>query len=361
MSRTIRKRAVRTVVTLLVIILVLPAGGFLYRAYRHRALAKATKIDPAKGVDDGLFAPIGGIEQWISIRGQDRDNPALLILHGGPGYALSPLPRSFLFRWTGEFTLVEWDQRGAGRTFGRSGPLEPGVTIERMVLDGLEVAEFVRGRLRKPKVVLLGVSWGSNIGVQMAKARPELFYAYVGTGQSVSQHKYRSLAYAQLLADARARNDSLAIRELEANGPPPYDSIARASVHTKWANAYEPGQPSRWDLLSTALFESDAGIGELRDYARGVADSQDHFRQAVEASDLSAIGTGFAVPFFVFQGAQDRVTPVEPVRAYVDSLNASPKQLVLIPNAGHNAVVTKSDEFLSLLVRWVRPLAAPSR
>jgi pimeloyl-ACP methyl ester carboxylesterase len=193
--------------------------------------------------------------------------------------------------------------------------------------------------------------------VQMAKARPDLFYAYVGTGQAVNQRKYRPLAYAQLLAEARKRNDREAMEQLEANGPPPYDSIARAIVHTKWANAYEPGQLSAWNLLSIVLFDSDAGPRDLRDYARGIATSQDHFREAVEASDLLAIGTDFEVPFFVFHGALDRVTPTQPVQAYVDSIMAPQKQLVLIPDAGHNVMVTKSDEFLSLLVQRVRPLA----
>jgi pimeloyl-ACP methyl ester carboxylesterase len=360
MGRRIWRITKRTLLAVLVLILALTASGLAYRAYRHHELAKATVIDLVSGIDEAFFTKIGGIDQWISIRGQQRDNPVLLLLHGGPGFALSPMPRNFLFRWTQHFTLVQWDQRGAGKTFGKSGPLEPSVTIARMVLDGVEVAEFLRAKLHKPKMVLVGISWGSNIGVQMAKARPDLFYAYVGTGQAVNQRKYRPLAYAQLLAEARKRNDRQAVEELEANGPPPYDSTARATVHTKWANAYEPGQPSAWNLLSIVLFDSDAGPRDLRDYARGIATSQDHFREAVEASDLVAIGTDFEVPFFVFQGALDRVTPAQPVQAYVESITAPQKQLVLIPDGGHNVMVTKSDEFLSLLVQRVRPLATHS-
>jgi pimeloyl-ACP methyl ester carboxylesterase len=234
------------------------------------------------------------------------------------------------------------------------------VTIARMALDGLEVTEFVRRKLHSPKIVLVGVSWGSNLGVQMVKAQPDLFYAYVGTGQAVNQHKSRPLAYAELLADAHARNDRQAIRELEANGPPPYDSTAKATVYTKWANAYEPGLPSRWGLLSIILFDSDAGLRDLRAYVRGLADSQEHFHEAVEATDLAAIGMDFTVPFFVFQGALDRVTPVNPVQAYVDSITSPQKELVLIPNAGHNVIATRSDEFLNLLVQRVRPLAIQS-
>jgi pimeloyl-ACP methyl ester carboxylesterase len=132
------------------------------------------------------------------------------------------------------------------------------------------------------------------------------------------------------------------------------------SFFTRWANAYEPGQPSAWKLMSIVLFESDAGPRDIRDYARGITTSQDHFREAVEAADLPSMGTDFAIPFLVFQGALDRVTPAQPVRAYVDSITARQNQLVLIPNAGHNVMATPNDEFLSLLVQRVRPLAIQS-
>ena len=341
----------------LVLVLVPVGGALAYRAYRHHQIARATAIDPVSGVDESLFARIGGIDQWIAIRGQNRDNAVLLILHGGPGFALSPLPRNVYFGWTRHFTVVQWDQRGAGRTFGRSGPIDAEVTIERMALDGVEVAELLCGKLHQAKIVLVGLSWGSILGVEMVRARPDLFHAYVGTGQVVNQHEYKAVAYAQLLAEAHARNDPQAIEELEANGPPPYDSLSRASVHTKWANAFEAGQPSRRRVISAVLFESEAGPRALRDYMRGLANSQNHFRDQVEAVDLRALGTDFAVPFFVFQGAADNVTPVAPVREYVDRVTAPRKQLVLLENAGHSAMATRSDEFLRLLLEWVRPLA----
>jgi pimeloyl-ACP methyl ester carboxylesterase len=357
MPRRIRKIATVTALVTFGLVVAAIAGGLGYRVYRHSVIARATTIDPAVGVDEQLFTTIGGIEQWIAIRGQDRRNPALLFVHGGPGIAASPYPRTVLFSWTHDFTLVLWDQRGAGKTFGRSGPVGSSVTVERMAQDGVEVAAFARARLGKPKIVLVGLSWGSMLGARMAKMRPDLFYAFVGTGQSVNQRKYKILAYEQLLAEARARDDRRAISELTENGPPPYTSVSKASVHTKWANAYEPGQPSGWGLASLVLFHSDVGLFELRDYIRGIVSSEDHFRDAEGADDLESLGSEFALPFFVFQGAADNVTPVGPVRNYIDAVKAPRKDLVLIPDAGHNAVATRSEEFLRLLRARVRPLA----
>ena len=109
-----------------------------------------------------------------------------------------------------------------------------------------------------------------------------------------------------------------------------------------------------------SLFDSEVGPFELRDYFRGMTSSVDHFGEAIDRDDLPSLGTDFALPFFVFQGALDHVTPVAPVKAYVDSLRAPRKELVLIPNAGHNVMTLQSDEFLGLLVQRVRPLAIHS-
>jgi pimeloyl-ACP methyl ester carboxylesterase len=224
----------RTLLGLLVAFLIVIGSGLVYRVYRHREIAAATLIDPVKGIDEEVFATIGGVEQWISIRGQNRDNPVILLVHGGPGFATSFVGRDFLFAWTRDFTLVRWDQRGAGRTYGRSGPLGPGITIDRMAQDGVQVAEFLRSKLHKPKIVLVGLSWGSILGVKMAKARPDLFYAYVGTGQAVNQYKYKKIAYDQILAEAHRRNDRKAIRQLEENCPPQRSAQRR--------RAYEVGE-----------------------------------------------------------------------------------------------------------------------
>jgi pimeloyl-ACP methyl ester carboxylesterase len=161
------------------------------------------------------------------------------------------------------------------------------------------------------------------------------------------------------LVEARRRGNVQAIRELEAAGPPPYATASKEGVHTKWATRFEPGQMSFWQGVTLALFESPDGPLDMRDFIRGLLQSDDFFREQQETVDLAATATEFEVPFFVFQGAVDQITPVEPVREYVQRLKAPRKELVLIPDAGHNAMVTRSDEFLKLLVDRVRPLAAP--
>jgi len=130
-------------------------------------------------VDEKQFVSIGGIEQWVTIEGQDRKNPVLLLLHGGPGAAMSPFDASLFSQWRQKFTVVQWDQRGAGRTYTKNGgvAIAPTMTIDRMVKDGLELSEFLAKHLQKETIILVGSSWGSILGIYMTKARPDLFCA----------------------------------------------------------------------------------------------------------------------------------------------------------------------------------------
>jgi pimeloyl-ACP methyl ester carboxylesterase len=214
---------IRGSLVLLALVVVVVAIGLGYRAWRQYENARAFAIVSPNGIDEARFVRIGGIEQWIRIRGEDRSNPVLLILAGGPGNSLTPLTSVFR-AWESQFTVVQWDQRGAGKTYGRNGVREEPMTIARMRDDGLELTRFLLERLDNPKLVLLGHSWSTVLGVLMVKAHPELYYAYVGTGQVVAKEEKEEILYAALLEKLRAAHDEDGIAKLSAVGPPPYTS-----------------------------------------------------------------------------------------------------------------------------------------
>jgi pimeloyl-ACP methyl ester carboxylesterase len=133
------------------------------------------------------FVKIGGIEQWVTIQSENCANPVILFLHGGPGNTLSPHADAIYGGWTKDFTLVQWDQRGAGMTFGRNKPGEDDkLTVEQMAKDGNELAAYLIKHLGQRKIILMGSSWSSILGVQMVQMKPELFHAYIGSSHIVS-------------------------------------------------------------------------------------------------------------------------------------------------------------------------------
>ena len=315
-----------------------------------------------EAVNEEAFVTIGGIPQWITIKGQDRDNPVLLLLHGGPAVTFTPNADAMFAGWDKDFTLVEWDQRGAGRTFTKNGgeAIASTMTLDRMVEDGLEVARYAAGHLGKKKVIVLGASWGSILGVHMIHAQPDLFYAYVGPAQIVNAQKNAALVYARVLAMARDAKDGEAVTAFEKIGPPPWHSFADLLVYEKVEQVYQRKLAPR--PPEAPIDPAYASAAERADFAKAVDFSGhlffgDKLDGPLAATDLPALGMTIKVPVFVIQGAHDMTALPELARDYVAGLKAPKKKFLLLPGAGH----APGPELWALthrvLLEEVRPLA----
>lgn len=322
-----------------------------YAAWRYN---QALAINTPDGIDEARFVRIGGIDQWIQIRGDDRANPVLLWLNGGPGF--STIPATLNYRdWEKYFTVVMWDQRGEGKTFQKYGTsVGPTMTIARMTQDGIEVAQYLRTRLHKDRIILLGHSWGSILGAHMATDRPDLFYAYVGTGQVSHLGRDIEYAYPRLLDRAQKQGNQKAFQEMTNVGPPPYARTDDSFVPIKWANALDP--PMRRPFSFPSLW---AMIASGAPYA-GADFSQEKMWPAILADDLETTANRFAVPVVIIEGPADLVTPL--AQSFFDKVVAPRKEYILIPRAGHLAIFQDPADFLAILRTHVRPFAtsAPS-
>jgi pimeloyl-ACP methyl ester carboxylesterase len=319
--------------------------------------ARDYAVTTPNGIDEANYVKVGGLEQWITIRGEDRRNPVVLFLHGGPGDAINPWAYAGFRNWLKYFTVVQWDQRGAGRTFGRNGAaVASTITVERMVQDGVELAELLSKRLQKDKIVLVGHSWGSILGVFMAKARPDLFHAFVGTGQVADPTRNYAVAYAALVDRASRAGNSEALRELNEVGPPPYKDGKGFAVQRKWSNLFEGADVFLASTLGFALTAPGYSLGDINDWFDGQGVSAEHLVPQTSVLDPKLLGGEFAVPVFVIQGAEDFTTPTSLAKAYLNSLHAPRKAFVALEGAGHFAVFTKQDAFLKELRARVLPL-----
>src|SRR5580693_7394587 len=189
-------------------------------------IAASRKIVSPNGVDELLPLQINGSTQWVSIRGKDRRNPIILFLHGGPGSPTMPADYTFQTPWEDYFTVVQWDQRGAGKTYAANDPktIDSTMTIEQMTEDAEEVVRYLQKHYDKKKVFLLGHSWGSVLGVRLAQRHPEWFYAYLGIGQMINTRRNEQDGYAFALSRARAQHNAVAEQELSALAPYPGDA-----------------------------------------------------------------------------------------------------------------------------------------
>ena len=322
------------------------------------------------GIDEGSFVTINGIEQWIVIRGDDVTNPVLLWVHGGPGGAGGSFATPLFREWERYYTVVQWDQPGAGGTLAKNG--EAGLenlTIERISSDGIAVAEYLKQRLHVDQVVLMGISWGSIVGVEMAHRRPDLFSVYVGTAQHASAPEGRRLGYELALERARQRADATAVADLERIGPPPYERVEDFVVRQRYAlrptTDAEAAAQAQFVKIVSAPASPDA-----KHLPRGlpaVPDGQQLFFRVLTAGlaetrdwDARALGLAFDLPVFVFHGANDINTPASLAMEYCADIEAPAKACELIQDAGHNTLAF-NGELLRLLNEHVRPLVTSPR
>jgi pimeloyl-ACP methyl ester carboxylesterase len=305
-----------------------------------------------RSLADGLFIPVHGVEQWITIRGADRDNPALLAL-SGPGAAFSPWAR-FFAPWETRFTLVQWDQPGAGATLERNGGGGP-LSIERLVTDGIAVAEHACSRLGKRKIALLGFSGGTIVGLSIARRRPDLVSVYAGSGQIVDWARQDACSYALLLEQARRAGDTRAREELESIGPPPYADTATDAVKSKYAGAMTEAERAALAALGPDELAALQAVPIEEARTRAMA-AYDALRPEIVTFDARRLGRDFDVPMCFLQGERDVFTVTSEVRAYADWITAPHKRFVPIEGAGHSAFLMR-DELLRLLDEHVRPWA----
>jgi pimeloyl-ACP methyl ester carboxylesterase len=335
------------------------AGGkSVHPANAGSVSVRVTVPAEPRAIDQTAFVPLGSLDQWISIRGEDRGNPVLLVVHGGPGEAQWPEAAHYR-AWENAFTVVQWDQRGAGHTYGRYGAKTPDMTLDRISQDGIELAEYLCRTLGKKKIIVLGHSWGSTVAVAMVQRRPELFAAYVGTGQVGSWKGAIKVKFDLALAKARADGDEATVNQLLASGPPdPKDAnkvfAFNDRVHPLW-----PPSDVAWikSLRAEAPALKAADPKNFKDFREGFGFSAEKVVPDQIAADLPATASRIGTAFFVIQGRGDLITPTADAVAYFNGVTAPYKKLVLIPDAGHFAFMTAPDAFLGALVDEVRPVA----
>ncbi len=349
---------------LLGLIVSVPAALLLHRKLRQARIASALQIKSEQGVVEERFVLIGDIEQWISIRGEDRDNPVLLVIHGGPGSCYS-IFTPHLRLWEKHFTIVQWDQRGAGKTFAKMGRRGSGeLSMMQLTRDAIEVAEYLRARLHQNRIFLLASSMGSTFGLQVARSRADLFYAYIGTDQNVGMVRGRDENHRQVIDRLRGHGMTKGIRALERIGANPTLWTHRDfTTVAQWTMKSDPSGFQRTiKLLKDAVWYAPGWrLRDVRNFAKSMQFSLEQLLPEIVRFDAWESGTQFEIPMFIFHGEDDVLTITSQAKAYFEDIDAPMKHLEVISDAGHFAAFLQPAEFLEKLLTHVRPLAfAPS-
>lgn len=324
-------------------------------------LGELRRIHTPDGIERLEPVSIDGTTQWVSIRGKHTNNPVIVMIHGGPGTPTMSMAWAYQAPWEDFFTVVHYDQRGVGKnavTADRDA-LTPTLSFDRLVLDAEAMVAWVRQTLGVEKVIVMGYSYGTGLGMALAQKRPEWLHAYVGVGQmSGSGEEY---LYRRLRALATAANHRDALRELDSIAPYPRSGAPASTVLVtrKWARVFNGGWYGKptFDLLF-ALPEW-APEYSAADVAIQKNATQWTTRNLVGKGDAGR-PTTFAVPVVVMQGRHDLHTPYEPARSWFDEVVAPRKTFVTLEWSAHVPMVEEPGVFLKALLDVVRPLAVPA-
>jgi len=329
-------------------------------------IANARKILTPHGVERLETVRIGGIEQWVSIRGRDKRNPILLVIHGGPGYVLMPMSWWLSRDWEEYFTVVHWDQRGAGKTYLLNDPaqLAPTMTLARSLTDAREMSSWLRKEFGKQKIFVLAHSAGTYAGLELARRHPDELYAYIGVGQMADMPESERRGWTFAMDAARKSGNGEAMRELQSIAP--YFSPGHPSplkdlyIERKWVGyfggvmAYRRGNDADSDLSKLSpdyTLQELPHIWEGNDFAERylLADLVDQDWSTIRALDC---------PLLLFEGRHDYNANSQVAAEWFAKVKAPAKRLVWFEHSAHMPMTEEPGKFLLSLVSFARPLAA---
>ena len=328
-------------------------------------VAQSRRIVSPEGIEELRQVGIGGIKQWISVRGNDRRNPILLYLHGGPGAVEMVEAYGYQRPWEDFFTVVQWDQRGAGKTYASNTQeaMAPGMTIEGMVRDAEEMIGHLRRTYGKQKIFLLGHSWGSVVGATIAHRHPEWLHAYIGAGQIADMRESEAIGYQWALSQARAEGNQKAIEALTALAPYPGPkgqlTIERIGTQREWVMRYGG---LAWGRTNFQPFDDARKLSpeytdeELKAIDKGSLFSLKHLLAPLESVSFADM-TRFECPVFLFNGMHDYSTSHEVAASWFERISAPAKQMFPFENSAHMMMQEQPGRFLMHLVNDIRPLA----
>jgi len=297
---------------------------------------------------------LNGRKEWISIRGQNKENPVLLFLAGGPGGSQMAAVRHDLAELEKQFVVVNWDQPGSGKSYYAAD--KNTLVVDDYIEDGLGLTEYLCNRFGKDKIYVVGESWGSAFGIFLASERPDRYHAVIGTGQMVDFLETELMDYDKALEIAEKKRDHDKIKKLKANGRPPYfgdDVTWNSAEYINYLSNHMSNNPKIQNNGYNTfrdIFSPEYGIIDKINFFRGIISTFNHVYPQLYDIDLREDYKKLEVPVYFFLGRHDINAPTSLVEEYYDIVDAPDKEIVWFEHSGHNPWINESDKFVDELL-----------
>lgn len=296
---------------------------------------------------------LNGSQQWVTIRGTNRHNPILLYLNGGPGAGSFPWTSMALGPLENHFVVVNWDQPNTGKSYSNV-PLAQ-LTPQRYVSDAYALTQMLRTRFHQEKIYVLGDSWGSILGIKLVQQHPDLFYAYIGSGQMVNTVENDVMGYQLALTYAAKQGDTATVDTLRRNGPPPYSGEGMIWKYVAYMNVLQShmGEADlRLGVLLVPWVAPEYGLLDKVNYERGLIETYTVLYPQLKNLDFAVQANTLDVPVYFFEGRKDVNAITSLVEHYYSVLQAPHKELIW-SNSGHGISAADPKQLVDVMVNHV--------
>jgi len=325
-------------------------------------LKHSTRIRYPNGISSLEQIKLGGIKQWIFIRGTDKKNPVLIFLHGGPGEPALGMSssRKLDAELIKHFTVVHWDQRGAGKSYSKDIPVAT-MTLDQFVEDLNDLIDYICDRFTTQKVFIVGHSGGTTIGIKTAYKYPEKIYAYVGVAQIINDYEGERISYDFLVEKAEKSGDVKKLNAIKAIGLPPYDTPEKHFEKARYIGRYGGfihGNTIKqmvgiiFNYLTSPEYSLLEGIRTLR--GKGLHFTMNAMYDELKNLNFNEEIQSINVPIYFFAGKYDMITPTILVENYYKMLDAvNGKKLIIFENSAHFLITEEKEKYEDVLINVV--------
>jgi pimeloyl-ACP methyl ester carboxylesterase len=306
--------------------------------------------------------PVNATRQWVLIRSEDVANPVVLFVHGGPGTSQLTLMRKNTQPLEKYFTVVNWDQRRAGKSFA-AGRDDAPLTMGQFVDDIVDLSSYLAKRFHKKTILLVGHSWGTAIGTLAASRRPDLFSAYIGIGQVSRVAESELISYEWTLEQARKSKDQSSVKKLTAIGPPPYTGrdwrskfMTERRILGKHGGEYRGSTIGAFGVvLEHLVFSREYTMVDRVNFFRGIVQSLDALGPELFRTDLFVDAPELEMPIYFCLGRHDYEVPSVLSAQYFDVVRAPRKHLIWFERSAHMPNTEERDTFNAFMIDTVLP------
>jgi pimeloyl-ACP methyl ester carboxylesterase len=313
-------------------------------------------VSPGKSkVSEKIRVDINGLPQGMFIQSDDETKPVLLFLHGGPGMPTYFMNRKYPAHLEQLFTVCWWEQRGAGMSYSAGIPPAT-MNLEQLIADTIEVTNYLRRRFGQEKIYLLGHSWGSYLGIQVAARAPELYHAYIGMAQMSYQIRSENVAYQYMLQRYRELGNRGMVRKMErtpismtAPLPLAYMKLRDPLMHGLGVGTTRDMKSVITGIFLPVMTFPEYTVREKINVWPGKAFSRRHLWDRMLMTDLSVAVPELKLPAYFCHGIYDYTITYNETREYFGKLRAPLKGFYAFQQSAHCPAHEEPERMLQIL------------